>query len=111
MSEPRNFDTEYDLANKSGPEFILGGHTFRTKGTVHPSVFLADLRGVANTVATVRGFLVDDDLEVFDNMVKDPNVLIDASQLDRIGGWLIEETAKRPTEASGSSGSGDATTG
>lgn len=106
---PHDFDEEFDLANKEGVSFVLGGHTFTTKGSLHPKAFLNKDRGLEFAIGLIRVALIPEDREVFDAMIEDPDILLSAKQVDSVGSWLVEVYSDRPTESPAKSGAGRGT--
>lgn len=105
QSAPRDFDAEYDLANRTGKQFRLGGHTFTTKGVPPVAAFRGKERGLDAAIKFLQDVLIPEDREIFTSMLDDAGTLISGPQIDDVASWLISELSERPTPASDSSGS------
>lgn len=108
MSEPRDFDAEYDWSNRAGLTFKLGGHVFTTKPVAPVKAFMTSGKsGLDVAMDFFKAILVPDVVPIFMEMIESDTVLISAKQIDSIAAWLMGELSGNPTESPASSGNGE----
>lgn len=101
----RDFDEGYDLDQREGHTFLLGGEKFHTIPVTTAPAYTAlyENRGFAGTIAFLRKMIVEEDRESFDALLADEEKLIAAKQVDDVATWLIEVATGHPTKAPKSS--------
>jgi hypothetical protein len=116
----RNFGRTKTLQDFDPLEFTLNDQTFSCRRAIQGSVLLefisnADSQDGGRSARALEEFFKDvlppDDHARFQIMLKDPEIIVNLSDLGEIAAWLIEEYTARPTQGPNSSSSGPLNSG